>query len=145
LTSWNSGKAIPDAARDVLEIHEQFRNIVGLIGVPTEYDAVGAVRAEWILGRTPSGLVSLVVRDAGTCDPDQLLDDTAFGIVEAKRFCAAAVIVVVQEGGNKSAEKCRSALQKAFQTVSVQSNVLYASKFAAELPVWFASITAETL
>jgi len=145
LTSWNSGKAIPDAARKVLDAQAHFRNIVGLVGVPTESDAVGALSAEWILGRTFSDLVSIVVRDGGTCKPNQLLDDTAFGIVEAKRFCATAVIVLVQESGNKDADRCRSALQNAFQTGSVESNVLYASKFATELPVWFASISAEPL
>ncbi|MGA7780062.1 MAG: hypothetical protein WCA85_20425 [Paraburkholderia sp.] len=141
LNQWVSGEDIPDAARKVLERHGQFKDVTGLIRVPTESDAADEVHAEWILVRTSSGLVSIVVRDANTCEPSQLQEDMAFAVVEAKRYCASSVVVLVQESRHKEPDSCRTALQKVFKTASVNPDQLYASNIAAELPVWFASVS----
>jgi hypothetical protein len=142
LAPWIFGESLPDAACHVLLGHGQFQNISGLLRVPTESDATGEIRAEWILGRASSGLVSIVVRDGATCDPTRLLNDIEFAIDEAKRYCATSVVVLVQEGRPKEGKACRAALQSAFATTDVQSDYLYASKLSTELPVWFASLSA---
>jgi hypothetical protein len=139
LAQWKYGE-IPKSAREVLQAQCGFSGFAGLLRVPIKPDASGATHADWILGRTSSGLLSVVVREASRCDAARLRDDMAYAVAEAKRYCAAGVIVLVQQGRNDSTS-CRDALQGAFGAEVVETDVLYKCDSTSTMPVWFASLS----
>lgn len=139
LAQWLQGE-IPEIAREVLQVQSGFSGFIGLTRTTIESDTSGVAHAEWILGRTSSGLLSVVVRDASQCEERRLRDDVTFAVAEAKRYCAVAAVVFVQQGRTE-ASRCRSALQDAFETAVVQTDVLYKGDLTSGMPVWFASLS----
>ncbi|MBN3805240.1 hypothetical protein GXB81_19615 [Paraburkholderia sp. Ac-20336] len=139
LAQWTDGE-IPETAREVLQAQSGFSGFTGLIRVATELDTFGVPHAEWVLGKTSLGLLSMVVRDASHCAEHRLRDDVAFAIAEAKRYCAVAAIVFVQQGRN-DATRCHDALRAAFDVEVVEADVLYKSGLTSDIPVWFASLS----
>jgi hypothetical protein len=139
LDAWMDGSGIPAGARQVLERHPQFRNIVGLIGVPEEGRAARAPSAEWVLAGSASGLVSIAVRDASDTTAVQLGDDARIAIAAAKRYGAAHVVIFVQARNDRDAKRGRDALQRAFATAIPESNRLVPAT-QADFPVWLASL-----
>ncbi|GAB7527326.1 hypothetical protein PBS_63170 [Paraburkholderia sp. 2C] len=139
LDAWMDGAGIPAGARDVLESHPPFRDIVGLIGVPEKVRAARAPSSEWILAGSACGLVSMVVRDARDSTPGQLGDDADRAIAAAKRYGARNVVIFVQAGNDGDAKRGREALQQAFATNIPESNRLF-SVARADFPVWLASL-----
>jgi hypothetical protein len=139
LARWTQGE-IPEIAREVLQIQSGFSGFTGLIRVAIESDALRITRAQWVLGRTSTGLLSVVVRDASQCDANRLRDDANFAVSEARRYCAVAAIVFAQQGRN-DATRCRDALQTAFSTEVGETDLLYKSGLTFDMPVWFASLS----
>ena len=141
LTWWIDADAIPLAARAVLQSKGQFEALTGLIRVLTEVDGFGRFRAGWVLGRTTGGLVSIVVRDANYCSAKDLLDDVAFSIRQADRYCAACAVVLVQQSDANGGREAREALESACMASYVQPDVLYESRLHSEMPLWFAFLS----
>jgi hypothetical protein len=139
LDAWMDGKGIPAGARDVLESHPPFRDVVGLIGVPGKARAARAPSSEWVLAGSACGLVSIVVRDARDSTPGQLTDDADLAIAAAKRYGAVNVVVLVQARNDGDAKRGRDALQRAFATNIPASNRLFAAT-QADFPIWLASL-----
>jgi hypothetical protein len=139
LDAWMDGHGIPAGARDVLERHPQFKDIVGLIGVPEQARAARAPSSEWVLAGSACGLVSIAVRDARNTTPTQLADDAELAIAAAKRYGAVNVVIFVQASNDGDAKRGREALQRAFATNIPESNRLF-SVAQAECPVWLASL-----
>lgn len=139
LDAWMDGSGIPAGARDVLESHPPFRDIVGLIGVPGKVRAARTPSSEWVLASSACGLVSMVVRDARDSTPGQLGDDADLAIAAAKRYGAVNVVILVQARNDGDAKSGRDALQRAFATTIPESNRLF-SVTHADFPVWLASL-----
>jgi hypothetical protein len=139
LAEWTQGE-IPKTARDVLQVQSAFTHFVGLVRVAIELDELGATRAEWILGRTSTGLLSVVVRDASQCTTKQLSEDVTFAVAEGERYCAAAAVVFVQQLRD-AADECSGTLQSTFGVASAEVDVLYMSNLITDLPVWFAILS----
>lgn len=142
LTSWIHSESIPQTARSVLQSNGQFEGLTGLIRVPTEADAFGRFRASWVLGRTTGGLTSIVVRDANHCSTKGLLEDAAFGVRQAERYCAISAVVLVQQNDSNGGCPAREALKSAFMTSYVQSDILYQSRLHSQIPLWFACLSS---
>ncbi|MEM5345646.1 hypothetical protein [Paraburkholderia azotifigens] len=141
LALWIDADAIPQAACAVLQAKGQFEGLTGLIRVLTEVDGFGRFRAGWVLGRTTDGLVSIVVRDANHCSAKGLLDDAAFGVRQAERYCATSVVVLVQQSDANGSRGAREVLESAFMASYVQPDQLYASRLHSEIPLWFACLS----
>jgi hypothetical protein len=141
LAPWVAGDAIPANAREVLEKSDRFADIAGLLRVPVESDASNEVRMEWVLARCASGLVSMIVRDASTCAADTLLDDMAFAVMEAERYCAQSVIVLIEDSDPRGAPACVAALRDVFGTGHIERNRLYGSAVPTRIPLWFANLS----
>lgn len=141
LTLWINADAIPQAARAVLQAKGQFEGLTGLIRVLTEVDAFGRFRAGWVLGRTTGGLVSIVVGDANHCSAKGLLDDAAFSVRQAERYCATSAVVLVQQSDANGGREAREALESAFMASYVQPDLLYESRLHSGIPVWFACLS----
>jgi hypothetical protein len=141
LTLWIDADAIPLPARAVLQSKGQFGALTGLIRVLTEVDGFGRFRAGWVLGRTTGGLVSIVVRDANHCSAKGLLDDAAFGVRQAERYCATSAVVLVQQSDTNGGREAREALESAFMASYVQPDLLYESRLHSEIPLWFACLS----
>lgn len=103
-------------------------------------DASGVTHAEWVLGRTSSGLLSVVVRDASQCDVGRLRGDVTYAVAEAKRYCAVGAVILVQQGRD-DATWCLDALQEAFGAEVAESDLLYQCGFTSDMPVWFACLS----
>jgi hypothetical protein len=140
LDAWMGSRGIPAGARKVLERHSQFKDIVGLIGVPDKVRAARAPSSEWVLASSAGGLVSMVVRDARESTPAQLGDDAKLAIAAAKRYGAVSVVIFVQAGNDRDAKSGREALQRAFAVNIPESNRLVPVG-QAEFPVWLASLS----
>ncbi|CAD6559471.1 hypothetical protein LMG28727_06861 [Paraburkholderia kirstenboschensis] len=141
LTSWIHAETIPETARSVLQSNGQFEGLTGLIRVLTEADAFGRFRAGWILGRTTDGLTSIVVRDANHCSTKTLLDDAAFAVRQAARYCATSAVILVQQNDSSGSRPAREALESAFMASDVQADVLYDSQLHSEIRVSFARLS----
>lgn len=141
LTAWIDADAIPPAARAVLQAKGQFEGLTGLIRVLTDVDAFGRFCAGWVLGRTTGGLVSIVVRDANRCSAKGLLDDAAFSVRQAERYCATSAVVLVQQSDAKGGRDAREALESGFMASYVQPDLLYESRLHSEIPLWFACLS----
>jgi hypothetical protein len=139
LDAWMDGKGIPAGAREVLESQPQFKDIVGLIGVPEQACAAHAPSSEWVLASSACGLVSIAVRDTRDITPAQLGDDAKLAIAAAKRYGAANVVIFVQARNGGDAKRGREALQRAFATNIPESNRL-CSVTQADFPLWLASL-----
>lgn len=139
LARWTEGE-IPETTRKMLRVQGGFDGFAGLIRVAIASDVFGIAQAEWVLGRTSRGLLSVVVRDAGPCDANRLRDDAIFAVAEAKRYCAVAAIVFVQQG-RIDATRCRDALQEAFDRDAVETDRLYECNVTSGVPVWFACLS----
>ncbi|MPW22516.1 hypothetical protein GCT13_38295 [Paraburkholderia sp. CNPSo 3157] len=141
LTPWIHAETIPQTACAVLQLKELFEGLTGLIRVPTETDAFGQFRAGWILGRTVSGLTSIVVRDVNHCSAKSLLDDAAFGVRQAEGYCATSAVVLVQQSDSNGGRTAREALESAFMASYVQPDVPYEARLHSEIPLWFACLS----
>lgn len=139
LARWAQGE-IPETTREMLRVQSGFDGFASLIQAAIESNAFGIAHAEWLLGRTSRGLLSVVVRDAGQCDASRLRDDAIFAVAEAKRYCAVAAIVFVQQRRN-DAPRCRDAFQKAFDMDVMEADRLYESGVTSGVPVWFACLS----
>jgi hypothetical protein len=139
LDAWMNGSGIPAGAREVLENHAQFKDIVGLIGVPDKSSAARAPSSGWVLASSVCGFVSIAVRDARNSTAGQLRDDTTLAIAAAKRYGAVSAVIFVQAGNDRDAKRGREALQSAFAMNISESNRLF-SVMQADFPVWIASL-----
>ncbi|HKR38623.1 MAG TPA: hypothetical protein VJU59_02930, partial [Paraburkholderia sp.] len=139
LEQWRHDE-IPETAREVLQTQGGFHDFVALIRAAIASDALGGTRAEWVLGRSSLGLLSITVRDGSRCEAHRLRDDVTFSVSEANRYCGVAAIVLVQQGQD-DAKRCLDSLQEAFSLDVVKTDVLYKSSFASKMPVWFASLS----
>jgi hypothetical protein len=141
LTSWTTGNGIPPHAREVLQGIPEFRNIVGLIGVPDVAVGTRHLTSEWVLASTAFGLTSIAVRDVSDCSTGTLTRDADLATAAAKRYGAESVVVLVQGNGNAQAETGRKALSTAFDVDLTEADRVQRVAYG-DLWLWVASLSA---
>ncbi len=141
LAPWAHGD-VPEAARAALRADDTLADLETLSYVPLERDALGETDAEWILGRTAAGLLSIVVRDARHAEAAQLREDTAFALAEARRLHAMGAIVFVQDTRGHDLARCLDAMRDAFAVAAIEPGRLQTAAVDAALPVRFCCLIA---
>lgn len=127
LAVWTDGDGLPAQATDMLAADPRFQHLSGLIRVFAEPAGSCGYHAGWILARSASGLVSISVRDAATCDSSQLRDDANLALYQAQRYCAPDAVLIVQGRIPGETASAREALARAFGLTDVRDHTLYAA------------------
>ncbi|MBC8752250.1 hypothetical protein OKW43_005770 [Paraburkholderia sp. WC7.3g] len=137
----NCVDGFPSGVKTLLNAHQRFEGITGLIRVMTESDGTGRFSAGWILARAPSGLVSIVVRETSRVTAGELAADVNFAVEQAKRYCASSAVVVEQELRTSYTGQQGDVSEKAFGISNAKPDLLYAVSAVSAVPVWFAGLS----
>ncbi|MFM0221889.1 hypothetical protein [Paraburkholderia dipogonis] len=132
LTDWMEDTGIPAQANDMLAADPRFQNLMGLIRAFAEPGGSHGNHVGWVLARSTSGLVSISVRDAASCETSLLREDAQLALHQAWRYCAADAVVIVQGRASRETAPARKALARAFGLADVRDHMLYAAEGDAQ-------------